>query len=304
MPTTSTNLANGESVEAIRTFMSECSFEATRPKEAEIAALGRLLPAGARLFLTALPSRPFNEMERATALTQAAGLTPVPHISARHFQSFAQLDAHIHALSAAGAGELMLVGGDTAKPLGEVVDSLAIIESGALERNGFTRIHLPGFPDGHPHLDADGLETILVNKLAALQQRGIESDIITQFCFDTAPIMKWLAQLRARGVHAPVRIGLAGPTNLFKWLAYARRCGVKASAEALASRSGLVRHAFKAVAPDPLIRALAQAQREKRFENVAPHLFAFGGIVETAQWAQAPMSGAIAPNSEGGFDAL
>ena len=304
MALTAGSSPQGDSVEAIAAFMSACSFEATRPNDREIAALGRLLPAGARLFLTALPGRPLGEMERATALTKAAGLAPVPHISARHFRTYEELDAHLANLRTAGANEIMLVGGDIATPLGAVADSLSVIESGSLERHGFALVHLPGFPDGHPHLDEDQLETILVTKLAALQQRGIESDIVTQFCFDTAPIFRWLEQLRARGVHVPVRIGLAGPTSLLKWLAYARRCGVKASAEALASRSGLVRHAFKAVAPDPLIRALAQAQETGCIDNVAPHLFAFGGIEETAKWARAPMTSASALNKDGGFDSL
>lgn len=296
--------ADGE-IADIRAFMAECSFEATRPSADEIAALGRILPPGAPLFLTALPNRPATEIEKAAAQTRAAGLTPIPHLSARHFRTYEEIDRHLATLrEGAGADQVMLVGGDIAQPVGDVPDALSVIESGVFEGNGVTRIHLPGFPDGHPHVDSDQLETNLVTKLAAIQQRGMDSEIVTQFCFDAQPIIRWLDQLRARGVHVPARIGLAGPTSLLKWLNYARRCGVKASAEALASRSGLVKQAFRAVAPDPLIRTLAAAAASGRIENVRPHLFAFGGIEETVLWAQAPTSGAISLNKDGGFAAL
>lgn len=291
-------------IDAIAAFMDQCSFEATRPSPAELQALGGLIPKGSPLFLTALPNRAPAELERAAMLAREAGLTPVPHLSARHFTTFDALDAHLANLRASsGADQIMLVGGDMAKPVGEVQDALAVIESGLLEKHAIARVHLPGFPDGHPHVDADQLETSLVTKLAALQQRGVESEIVSQFCFEAAPIIKWLDALRGRGVHVPVRIGLAGPTTLLKWLGYARRCGVKASAEALASRSGLVKQAFRAMAPDPLIRTLAQAAATGRIDAVRPHLFAFGGVEDTVKWALKPMRGAIALNKDGGFDA-
>jgi methylenetetrahydrofolate reductase (NADPH) len=146
------------------------------------------------------------------------------------------------------------------------------------------------------------LEANLLTKLAALQQRGVEGEIVTQFCFDSGPILRWLEWLRARGVHAPVRVGLAGPTSLLSWLNYARRCGVKASAEALASRSGLIKQAFKPVAPDPIIRTLARELSAQGLANVRPHLFAFGGIEQTARWALAPMRGEIRLTRDGGFE--
>ncbi|MDP2357503.1 MAG: methylenetetrahydrofolate reductase [Beijerinckiaceae bacterium] len=294
-----------EGVANIRRFMAGCSHEATRPKASEIAGVAKLLAPGAPLFLTALPGRPTAEMELAAAETRRNGLTPIPHISARHFATFAEIDAHLANLRAqAGVDQIMLIGGDRATPVGEVVNALGVIESGLLKKHALVRVHLPGFPDGHPHVDEDQIETDLVTKLAALQQRGIESEIVTQFSFETRPILEWLRKLRGRGVHTPVRVGLAGPTTLFRWLAYARRCGVKASAEALALRSGLVRHAFRSMTPDLIIRSLAEALATGRIENVRAHLFAFGGLEETAKWAQASTNGAIKLDNAGGFESI
>ena len=301
--TTPHDTANG--VANIQRFMAGYSQEATRPKESEIAALAKLLAPGAPLFLTALPGRPTAEMEAAAAHTRRYGLTPIPHLSARHFLTFADIDAHLGNLRAqAGVDQIMLIGGDRATPAGEVTTALGVIESGLLEKHGVARVHLPGFPDGHPFVDEDQIETDLVTKLAALQQRGVDSEIVTQFSFETRPILDWLRKLRGRGVHTPVRVGLAGPTTLFRWLAYARRCGVKASAEALALRSGLVRHAFRPMTPDLNIRSLAEALAAGRIENVRAHLFAFGGLEEPAKWALASTNGAIRLDNEGGFESI
>ena len=303
-----TILANDDgaaSIAQIQTFMRDCSIEATRPTRDEITALGEILPAKSLVYLTAIPGKPVEELVGSSIALRQVGLTPVPHLSARHFTDLAAVGRLLGDLSKrASVDKIMLVGGDIPKPMGEVRDVLSLIETGILEEHGVQHVGLPGFPQGHPHLSADEIEANLLTKLAALQQRGIEGEIVTQFCFDAKPIVGWIDWLRARGVHAPVRIGLAGPTSLLTWLNYARKCGVKASAEALATRSGLVKQAFKAVAPDPLIRSLAKAAGEGAIDDVRAHLFAFGGLVQTAQWVKAPREGAVRLNAEGGFDPL
>ncbi len=65
------------------------------------------------------------------------------------------------------------------------------------------------------------------------------------------------------GIEHPVRIGLAGPTSLSTLLRYAKRCGVRASAQALARQTGLMRQLFAMSAPDPLVRTLAKARAER-----------------------------------------
>lgn len=296
---------NAQSIAQIKAFMHDFSIEATRPNADEVKALGAIMPAGALVYLTAVPGKPVEELVEASIALRLVGLTPVPHLSARHFKDLDAVSRHLGDLAQrAGVDRIMLVGGDLAKPFGEVVDVLSLIETGVFERHSVRHVGLPGFPEGHPHLSADEIEANLLTKLAALQQRGIESEIVTQFCFSEKPIFRWIEYLRARGVHAPVRIGLAGPTSLLTWLNYARKCGVRASAEALATRSGLVKQAFKAVAPDPLIRTLAAAASAERIDDVRPHLFAFGGLVQTAQWARVAREGEVRLNADGGFDAL
>ena len=106
-----------------------------------------------------------------------------------------------------------------------------------------------------------------------------------------------MARLRALGFEQPLRIGLVGPTSLTALLRYAGRCGVRASAQALAHRSGLLRQMFALTVPDDLVRALAEAAPSR----VSAHFFSFGGLPATARWAQAVADGRIALQGAGGF---
>lgn len=287
----------------IKAFMAGCTYEATRPSANDIAALRSSLAAGSTVYLTMLPNRPTDELVASAAAIRAAGLRPVPHISARHIDNMAALGILLKALATRAAVEdVLLIGGDTATPAGSIPDVLAVIESGVLQGSGIKAAGVAGFPDGHPAISDEEIEASLVTKLAALQNGGVDGYIVTQFCFHAQTIIRWLAWLRGRGIQSHVKVGLAGPTSLMTWLNYARKCGVKASAEALASRSGLVKHAFKSVAPDPIIRTLAGAFASGDIGDIAPHLFAFGGIGATAKWAQPAIAGQIRLNNDGGFD--
>jgi methylenetetrahydrofolate reductase (NADPH) len=300
------NVAPRDAVARISAFMRRCSMEATRPTRADADMLRATLPSGTDIFLSAVPKRPPDEVVAAARAIRMAGLNPVPHIAARGFPDIgAAADFLARLRGEADIRAVLVIGGDITQPAGDILDAQQLIESGALRKAGIERVGIAGYPDGHPRMSDEELESTLVTKIAAAQSSGLDVRIVTQFCFEPATIIRWIEWLRGRGVNLPVEIGLAGPTSLMTWLNYARRCGVRASAEALARRSGLVRHLFNAVAPDPIIRALADAVAQDclkdRLGDISPHLYSFGGIGPTARWAAGAIRGAITLDKEGGF---
>ena len=122
---------------------------------------------------------------------------------------------------------------------------------------------------------------------------------MTQFCLDAAPILAWVRRLRDHGIDNPVRVGLAGPTSLTTLLRYARRCGVRASTRGLARNAGLMKRLLGAAAPDGIVRALVEANRDGQLGDITPHLFSFGGIGATARWAASAAAGRITLDREG-----
>ena len=114
-------------------------------------------------------------------------------------------------------------------------------------------------------------------------------------------ILKWIGRLRDFGVEYPVRIGFPGPTNLATLLRYARRCGVRASAQGLARQAGLVRQLFAMSTPDILVRTIAEARAHRHLGEIAPHFFSFGGLAQAARWGAAVAERRIALEPSDGF---
>jgi methylenetetrahydrofolate reductase (NADPH) len=295
--------ARDAEIARIAAFMGAASYELTRPTAADLDQMRAALPQGTSVYLTAVPGRPIEELIAAARLASERGLRPTPHIAARHFSSLRQIEsALVRFVREASVDQIMLIGGDSAPRPDAVADALTVLQSGIVQGAGIRTVGLPGFPDGHPVLTEEELELALVTKIAAAQTAGLEAHIVTQFCFEATPIERWLRWLRNRGLQTPVRVGFAGPTSLMSWLKFARKCGVRASAEALAARSGLARHAFKSVAPDPLVRSIATATAGASFGQIEAHFFAFGGAGATVRWAAPLAKGNLRLNPEGGFD--
>jgi methylenetetrahydrofolate reductase (NADH) len=289
-----------ETIAAVAAFMAAGSLEATRPNADDVAALQGAVPAGTHIYLSAVPTRPQEDVVEQAALLSAAGLEPVPHLAVRNFASAEALGRFLDRLTGeAGVRRLLVIAGDRAEPAGPFHGALEAIDSGLIARHGIEAIGIAGYPDGHPRIADHELDRLLAAKLEAAAQTGLKVNIVTQFCLDAAPIRAWLKRLRAHGIDHPVRIGLAGPTSLTTLMRYARRCGVRASTQGLARNAGLIKHLLGAAAPDGIVRALAEANRDGELGDIAPHLFSFGGIAATARWMAAAAAARIRLDREG-----
>jgi methylenetetrahydrofolate reductase (NADPH) len=291
-----------ESVDAIADFMAGFSLEATRPSAEEVTALTAIAPSGTRVYVSAVPKRPAQEAIEAATPLRKAGFQPVPHPAARGFASAPALDDFLARLSGeAGVVCLLIIAGDHEEPAGDFHSALEVIDGGALQRYGIREVGIGGYPDGHPRLPQQDLDRALADKIRSAESTGMAVHIVSQFCFDAQAIVQWITRLRDFGLEHPVRIGFAGPTNLATLLRYAKRCGVRASAQSLARQAGLLRQLFAMSAPDALVRALAQARAQLHLGEIAPHFFSFGGLLGTARWAEAVAQRRIALEAGGGF---
>jgi methylenetetrahydrofolate reductase (NADPH) len=283
-------------VQRIAAFMAGFSIEATRPSDADIAALAAL-QRGTRVYVSAVPGRPAEESVAAAIRLRAAGFEPVPHVAVRNFPGIEALDDFLARLGGeADVRCVLVIAGDRAE-CGVFRRAVDAIDSGVLQRRGIRTVGIAGYPDGHPRIGTDELNRTLSEKIAAAEGTGLAVEIVTQFCFDVHAILDFISRLRAFGFDHPLRIGLAGPTSLAALLRYASRCGVRASAQALAWRSGLLRQMFAMATPDDLVRALADAAPA----GIYPHFFSFGGLPAAGRWARAVADGCIALEANGGF---
>lgn len=243
------------------------------------------IPPGTRVNVTFLAHEdPAMRLAAARAVREH-GFVPVPHISARRLRSHGELEEFLADLAEAGAAEqVLVVGGDPGAPEGPYEDSLAVIRTGVLQRHGVRGVGISGYPEGHPAVDDDVLWSALVAKTEALREQGLEPTVITQFGFDTRPVLAWLAEARRRGVDVPVRIGVPGPAGARRLLGYARRFGVATSAGIVQKYGLSLTHLLGTAGPDRFLRDLAEGYDAGVHGPVLLHFYTFGGLGATAAW--------------------
>jgi methylenetetrahydrofolate reductase (NADPH) len=289
-------------VDAIVDFARSFSLEATRPSAEDVAVLAAVARPGTRVYVSAVPTRPLQDAIEAAARLRAAGFEPVPHLAVRNFAAARDLDDFLARVSGeAGVRRVLVIAGDRDQPSGDFRSSIEVIDSGALQRHGIVEIGIAGYPDGHPRISEQDLERSLADKIHVAETTGMAVHIVTQFCFDAQTILKWIGRLRDFGVEHPVRVGLPGPTNFATLLRYARRCGVRASAQGLARQAGLVRQLFAMSTPDLPMRTIAEARSHKHLGEIAPHFFSFGGLAQAARWGAAVAERRISLEPSAGF---
>lgn len=286
----------------IAAFLGQFSVEAARIDAEDVAALQRAVPAQTQVYLTSIPGQPASALVGPAQRLRAAGFEPIPHLAVRSIASVAMLDDLLSRFAAlAGVRRVMVIGGDRNQPAGPYSGALDLIESGLLHRYGIVEAGIAGYPEGHPRIASLTLRQALIAKLAAAEQTGLRTHIVTQFCFNAAAISDWIVRLRDLGIETPVRIGMAGPTNISTLIRYARRCGVQASVLGVARNAGLLKHLVSSSAPDGLLRPLAQAAADGRLGQVSAHFYSFGGVAATARWGAAAQAGQIVLDRADGF---
>jgi|HubBroStandDraft_2_1064218.scaffolds.fasta_scaffold49260_2 methylenetetrahydrofolate reductase (NADPH) len=266
------------------------------PGESKIidAAPVRLDP-GTEVFLTWIPgTNPMDTVAPAAKL-RSAGLYPVPHIGARHVESAAQLEQLAARLAGeAGVDRVLIIAGDREKPAGPFDSSLAVMQSGLIQKAGITRMSVGGFPEGNPNISIPVLAEALAAKVQFARSTGLKLTVVTQFCFESEPIIEWLRGIRASGVDVPVRVGFAGPAGLIALTRYALRCGVGNSVRVLTEKPSFAKLLIEK-GPEPIIREVATALgpgsgSELPLGIAGLHFFVFGGFNKTVDWINSQRS--------------
>jgi methylenetetrahydrofolate reductase (NADPH) len=211
-------------------------------------------------------------------------MIPVPHIVARDIPGLQALENTLARFAGdAGVDRVLLLAGDRGIPAGEIYSSLQVIESGFLNKYGMRNVWISAYPEGHPRITPSQVSAARVEKTVAAAQRGMSVSFLTQFCFDSAPIINLVREIRSSGMSGAVRIGLAGPAKRALLLKYARMCGIGASADRLHSSGGL----NESVSPEGVLKqVLAALLAEPRHNIAGVHFFNFESLAATVQWAR------------------
>ncbi len=244
------------------------------------------IPAGTKVNVTFLGNEDLEMRVAAAKAVADAGFVPVPHISARRLESQDQLEEFLSRLQEVGATEhVFAVGGDPSEPAGPYPDSLSVIRTGLLQKYGAREVSIAGYPEGHPDIPDDVLWRHLEDKSAALKEQGLGAVILTQFSFDTEPVIGWIDQVRSRGIDTEIRIGTPGPAGIKRLLGFARRFGIGANAMIVKKYGFSLTNLMGTAGPDRFVSDLSQLVAQDRSRGpVSLHFYTFGGLKATSEW--------------------
>ncbi|MCJ1961055.1 MULTISPECIES: methylenetetrahydrofolate reductase [Novosphingobium] len=236
------------------------------------------------IAVTFLPGEAFEARIAAARLVRELGFEPMPHFSARRIVSEDEFREYLKAVTKeAGVKRCFVIAGDPSEPEGPFADSSALIATGAFEDAGITAIGIGGHPEGHPNMSDEECWSVLQTKCDEIEKRGMAPLIVTQFAFDAGAVLSWLAELRKRGLTAPVRLGIPGPAGIKTLMRFAARCGVGASASVLTKYGISITKLIGTAGPDKLVDQIEKGLTEEH-GAVRLHFYPFGGLTKTVAW--------------------
>jgi methylenetetrahydrofolate reductase (NADPH) len=267
------------------------SLEITAKDAHNLERARSFVPTGTPVSVTFLAAEEMEERIRAAIVIKRNGCTPIPHIAARRLASERALDVYLERLATeANIEQVFVIAGDSPQPQGPYEDALAVIRTGRLAQYGVKRVGVAGYPEGHRQIDDFTLDRVLSEKVRALTELGHDTEIVTQFAFESDPVLGWLRRIRDDGVTSPVRIGVPGPASLTTLIRFAARCGVGISAKAIEKYGRSITRLLNTAGPEAMIGDLSLRLKPEVHGDVKLHLYPFGGLGKTAEWAHGYLS--------------
>jgi methylenetetrahydrofolate reductase (NADPH) len=229
--------------------------------------------------VTASPTKGLEATVDVAERLAAHGYTVVPHLSARLIRDRDHLEALAGRLLAAGVHEVFVPAGDADPPAGEFAGAVELLRAMGELREAFDEIGITGYPESH-HLISDD-ETIR----AMFAKSGMATDIISQLCFDAGTIAGWISDVRERGTHLPIWIGMPGCVDYAKLMRISMKIGMGESARFLRHHSNwlsrLITRQFK---PGRLLRDLTPVVTDPASNVAGFHLYTFNEVARTERW--------------------
>jgi len=255
----------------------------------EVAAL---LPKDTCVYIPSLPGLPLSRTLEMVAALRAAGLDPVPHVSARRILDKADFRGFLRqCVNDCGVHRVLVIGGDEPKAKGPYADSLEVLRDGVLAEAGIKEIGVSGYPEGHPRIPAELLTSSFKAKLGLAREQGLGLYVVTQFSFAPQRVVEFCAALARSAPAVSVYVGIAGPSDPAALLRYAQRCGVSTSLRALRNLGTGIARLVVHTDPQEQVAALGGYLQGREAGNVVGvHLYSFGGAVRTASWMRERIS--------------
>jgi methylenetetrahydrofolate reductase (NADPH) len=247
------------------------------PATGVAAEIAEHVPTDLKVTVTSSEGRGLGATLDLTEELAKLGYEVVPHLAARLVLDRVQLAEILDRLTQAGVHEAFVIAGDPREPLGEFPDAVSLLPAMRELGHGLTELGFVGYPEPHPFLSDDVLAQALRDKAQ------YATYVITQICFEPAPIDEWIAALRRDGVSLPVYVGIPGVVDEDRLERIAARIGARTPTRPTATDAepGVY-------TPDSLVDGLGTlGDAEAGVRGF--HVYTFNEVARTEAWRRAKL---------------
>jgi methylenetetrahydrofolate reductase (NADPH) len=289
-PQTFTPMPTATMSNPVGAYLRKASIEITGKQIDKIPLLRQGFAEGSTVFVALIDAADLDGQIAAVSALRTAGYNPVPHIPARFVRDADDLKFRLDAFSKqGGVTDVLALGGGAPQPLGKFDSTMQLLETGAFQQAGITRIGIAGHPEGNPDITKIHGEAMLLKALKLkndwLKANALQGFIATQFLFDANPVAHWATELRAAGIDLPIHVGVPGPASIKTLVKYAAMCGVGNSARFIRKQAMNVTKLLSVSTPDEFVDQLATLHFDKPELGIAaPHFYPFGGFDKLFGW--------------------
>ena len=244
-----------------------------------------MLPQGTRVYITDVGIDPVEDMITAARKVTDMGYQTVPHIPARRIESESALESRLAGfVNEAGVSDILIIAGEADEQMGPYSETLAILETGLIDKLGMKHVAVGGHPEGNAAYSGRDVMDVLKNKIAYSANSDAEFRITTQFGFDGPKFVKWAQDVAEAGIEAPIHLGVSGPAKITTLIKYAALCGVGNSLSFFKKRTGAIAQLATKHSPEDVVSPIEAAWLEGSSNIAQVHVFPFGGLQSASDW--------------------
>ena len=209
------------------------------------------------------------------------GYRVAPHLAARAVKDKSHARDLLAGLTAAGVGEVFVVGGDMPVPSGEYTAAIDLLEV-VHETGDFHRVGVGGYPEGHATISESALQTALTQKAA------LASHVITQICFDAETTVSWARRIHQNHPQLGVVVGMPAPVARQKLMRISAGIGLGQSARFLRKQQAVIWRLIQpgGYRPDRLLQTFVPHLGRPGIRIEGIHLFTFNELQQAETWRQ------------------
>ena len=274
-------------------FARDFTVETTPGSAAKIPDFREHLRPGTKVAVTFLPGSDFADTIVVCRRLRGEGFEPMPHFAARSIPSRAHLEDWLKALSGeVGITEVVALAGAVDRPVGDFDSSMAMLDTGLFDKYAIRRIGIAGHPEGSPDISDEDIRQALAWKNAFAERTGAALYVVTQFCFEAAPLIAWDRMVQADGNTLPIHIGIPGLATIKTLIGHAKACGIGPSMQFLTRQARNIAKLLTVSTPDKLLLDLARYKVNDPACGIRlAHFYPLGGLRKTAAWTYGVVDG-------------